>query len=216
MFEETILSRRLVPAFKPKFHRVMKQAQRFSMVSKKRMQSLWRLLCRVERDRVPGDYVELGAASGGTGLILCAHARDATLERQVWMYDAFEEFDPPSAVHREVHDLLFEVNGFDPGRVHLVKGFFDATVGGRPPRPIALLHIDASGYEAVRCGLDLLESLVSPGGWLVFDNYGVDEGVRRAVHESLAEEAREVRLKRFGHTQAYFQCALVLRTGEAE
>ena len=177
------------------------------------MQSLWRLLCRVERDRIPGDYVELGTARGGTGLILCAHAQDPALERQVWLYDAFEEFDPPAAVFREVHDLLFETHGFDPARVHLVKGFFDATVEARPSRPIALLHIDASGYEAVKGGLELLAGLVSRGGWLVFDNYGVDEGVQRAVHETLRAQGREDCLKRFGHTQAYFQRAL---TGEAE
>ncbi|MAG54840.1 MAG: hypothetical protein CMJ83_00960 [Planctomycetes bacterium] len=206
MFEERILSRHLAPVFKPTFWRTLRRAQPHSMVSKRRMQNLWRLLGRVARDGVAGDYVELGTARGGTALLLAAH-RDlcGDAAREVWLYDAFEDFDPPAARFDDVARLLFDEAGHDRRHVHLVKGFFDRVLPDRPARPIALLHLDAGGYEGVRDALKLTLPHVAAGGWVVFDNYGVDEDCRRAVHEVLDPVAMGNDLSRFGHTQVYVQ-----------
>lgn len=200
MFEERIVSRRLLPVLKPSFWKVMRRAKRHSMVSKRRMQNLWRLMWRGARAGVPGDYVELGTARGGTALLLEAHRRQSpgSADRQVWLYDAFEDFEPCFARYEDVRRLLFEESGCDPDTVHLVKGFFDVGLAARPPRPVAFLHVDAGGYEGVRAGLLAIWPYLSPGAWLVFDNYGVDEGCRQAVDESVPAG-----LERFGHTQAY-------------
>ena len=200
MLEDRIISRRWTRALKPAFWRAMQKAQPHSMVSKRRMQNLWRLMWRVARTAVPGDYVELGAAHGGTGLLMDAHRRQAPggAARQVWLFDAFEDFEPCFARYDDVHRLLFQVHGLDPDAVHVVKGFFDAGLASRPPRPVAFLHLDAGGFDAVGSSLDTLRPLLSPGAWIVFDNYGVDEGCRRAVDERFAS-----RVQRFGHTQAY-------------
>ena len=207
MFEEFILPNQWLPLFKPEFDRLMKQAKQHSMVSRKRMQNLWRLLQRVERDRVAGDLVELGVARGGTAILIDAVARQSRLERESWFYDAFELLPKPDAVFQDTHDVLFGQCGCDPQRVHLIKGWVADTVPQRPPRPIAFMHIDMGGYDPVRQCLDPLFPLVSTGGWVAFDNYGDDDGCHRAVDAFLSERAMTGSLRRFGRTQVYFQKA---------
>ena len=199
MFEESIVPNWLLPALKPRLAGIMRRIRPHTMVSRKRIQSLWRLLHRVEN--VPGDFVELGVASGGTAVMMALVAGN----RECWFYDAFEEFQPAFAQFADVERVMFEEFALDRNRVHLIKGFFDKAVPQRPPRPISFLHIDASGYEPVRDGLHPLYPHVSARGWIAFDNYGVDEGCRRAVDEFLATHSLADRLQRFGGYQVFFQ-----------
>ncbi|MCK4790277.1 MAG: class I SAM-dependent methyltransferase [Desulfobacteraceae bacterium] len=205
MLDDWIISKKLLPLFKPRLHQLMRAAKPYSMVSWNRMQNLHRLLYRVERDHVLGDVVETGVAQGGSAILITLLVLEAGLERQVWLYDAFESLNPDGPQFEVVHDILFNTFGFDPQRVHLVKGLFKTTLPKYPGRPIAFLHIDASGYEPVRCCLKNLYPHVQSGGWVVLDNYGVDKECRRAVNELLATEERNGSLRRFGRTQAYFQ-----------
>jgi O-methyltransferase len=205
LLDDCIITKKLLSLFKPRLHQLMRAAKPYSMVSRNRMQNLHRLLYRVERDHVPGDVVETGVAQGGTAILLTSLVLEASLERQVWLYDAFESLNPDGPQFEVVCETLFNTFGFDPQRVHLVKGIFKTTLPKYPGRPIAFLHIDASGYEPVRCCLENLYPHVHPGGWVVLDNYGVDNECRKAVNELLATEDRNGSLRRFGHTQAYFQ-----------
>jgi hypothetical protein len=123
----------------------------------------------------------------------------------VWLYDAFEELPEPNAYVSDVRRLLYEECAFSQDSVHVIKGFFENTVGTYPGRPISLLHIDVSGYEYVKQCLDPLLPCVVSGGWVVFDNYGVDEGCRRAVLEAIGQKGVQDRLRRLTRTQAYFQ-----------
>lgn len=205
MLEELILPNWILPVFKPAFARLMKRVKPHTMVSRKKMQNLWRLLQRVERDRVEGDFVELGVARGGTAVLIAVVARGSRCTRQVWMYDAFEELQEPCAFYRDVYQLMFSEFGFDPGSVNLIKGFFGNVVNTRTPRPISFMHIDVSGYVPVKECLCPLFPVVVSHGWVVFDNYGVDKGCRKAVDEFLAEHNLSDRLHRFGRSQAFFQ-----------
>lgn len=205
MFDEAIISNWALPFLKPSFYRVMKAAKPFSMVSRKRMQNLWRLMSRIERQAIPGDFVELGVARGGTAVLIAAFASRSRLPREVWLYDAFEELPQPDAYFGQVRQLLYEQSAFTDDKVHVAKGLFENTVRTYPGHPISLLHIDVSGYQFVKQCLDPLLPQVVPGGWVVLDNYGVDEGCRQAVFEAIGEEAVQKRLQRLTHTQAYFQ-----------
>lgn len=205
MLDDLIITKKLLPLFKPRLHQLLRAAKPYSMVSRNRMQNLHRLFYRVERDHILGDVVETGVAQGGTAILLTSLVLEASIERQVWLYDAFESLNPDGPQFEVVHETLFKTFGFDPQRVHLVKGLFKITLPTYLGRPIALLHIDASGYEPVRCCLKNLYPHVQSGGWVVLDNYGVDKECRRAVNELLATEGRTGSLCRFGRTQAYFQ-----------
>jgi len=175
------------------------------MVSRNRMQNLYRLLRRVERDRIPGDAVEAGVARGGTAILIATTALRSPLDRQVWLYDAFELRGDYAANYDEVRRTFFETFRFDPKRVHLVRGLFEDTVSQFPNRRISFLHIDAAPYEGVKTCLEVLFRHLSPGGWIAFDNYGSQPGCRRAVDEHLAAHGLSGRLRRFSHAQAYVQ-----------
>ena len=205
MFDEIILPSWLVPFLKPRFHRLALCAKRYSMVSRKRMQNLWRLIHHLERHHVKGTFVEMGVARGGTALLLASLARQSNPPRKVWLCDAFEESSPPEFHYADVERLLFETMRFDPSQVRLVKGWFDQVLPGYPQDPISFLHIDAGGYAPVKCCLDFLLPFLEKGGYVVLDNYGVDEGCRQAVLEALHLPGRNWPLLRFGRTQAYFQ-----------
>ncbi len=207
MLDDLIVSNKLLPWLKPQLHKLIKAAKPYAMVSRNRMQNLHRLQWRTERDGIEGDIVEAGVARGGSAILLASLAGRSRLDRQVWLYDAFELYPATQAEYETVHQTLFETFRFDPKRVHLSKGWFEDTVGQYPGRPISLLHIDAGQYDPVRCCLDHLFDHVSAGGWIVFDNYVYKRSteVRRAVDERLAEHDLLGELKRYGSTQAYVQ-----------
>ncbi len=50
---------------------------------------------------------------------------------------------------------------------------------------IALLRLDGDLYESTRTCLEYLYPMLSPGGWLIVDDYGLD-GARKAVSEYFA------------------------------
>ncbi len=205
MFDDRIITKKLLFLFKPRLRRVMRLARPYAMISRNRMQNIHRLLYRIERDRVPGDVVETGVARGGSAILIASILKESGADRQLWLYDAFELFEPVMARYEEARSLLFEELAFDPDRVHLAKGMFEDTLLHHPDRPIAFLHIDAGSYEAVRCCFDNLWPRVQPKGWVAVDNYGADEGCRRAVDEFLASDKTAESLCRFGHTQVYFR-----------
>lgn len=205
MFDNCIISKKVLPLFKPRLHQLMRTAKPYSMISRNRMQNIHRLLYRVERDKIQGDVVEAGVACGGSAILITSLVLESKLEHQVWLYDAFELLGPDAPQFDTVHETLFKTFNFDPERVHLVKGLFETTLPEYPDRPIAFLHIDTSGYEPAKCCMENLYPHVQPGGWVVIDNYGADDGCHRAVDESLAIENRNGPLHRFGRSQAYFQ-----------
>lgn len=53
------------------------------------------------------------------------------------------------------------------------------------PQGIALLRLDADLYESTRVCMENLYPLLSPGGWLIVDDYGLD-GARKAVADYFA------------------------------
>jgi O-methyltransferase len=78
---------------------------------------------------------------------------------------------------------VLERVGVPETAVTLVPGWFHETLPTLPQRPIALLHIDADWYDSVRICLEHLYDRVSPGGYIVLDDYGYWQGCRIAWHE---------------------------------
>jgi O-methyltransferase len=208
MFDSRIISKKLLPIFKPSLHRIMQAARPHAMISRNRMQNLDRLLHQIERERIPGDVVETGVARGGSAILLATRAIESKLDREVWLYDAFELLDAgdgPCAYLADVEALIHGACRLPRDRVHVIRGLFEDTLPEHPERPISLLHIDAGYYDVNKTCLDHLFAKISHGGWLVVDNYGVCPHCRRAVDERLHSEGLAVAMQRFNHTQAYVQ-----------
>lgn len=67
----------------------------------------------------------------------------------------------------------------------LIKGFFKDTVPHHPKRPIALLRLDGDMYSSTMDSLTNLYPKVSPGGYVIIDDYGCWPGCQKASHDYL-------------------------------
>lgn len=180
-----------------------------SMIGRKRMGNLRLLTERVLFDRVPGDLIETGVWRGGACIYLRAilEAYGVT-DRRVWVADSFEGLPPPDAAYpADAGDVFhtyrelavpieavqrnFERYGLLDGQVVFLKGWFKDTLPGAPTGPLAILRMDGDMYESTMDALTHLYDRVSPGGYVIVDDYRVVEGCRKAVDEFRAKRGIE-------------------------
>lgn len=178
------------------------------------LDDLHRTVESLERQGVPGMFIEAGCALGGSALVITAAKRP---ERPFNVYDVFGMIPAPGAkdgpdVHRRYEeirsgrskgikgaryygyrdDLLqavittFHRYGFDPDRCHVrfIQGLFEDSL--RIDEPVAFAHIDGDWYESVSCCLARIEPWLVRGGVLVIDDYDAWSGCRQAVDEYFA------------------------------
>jgi asparagine synthase (glutamine-hydrolysing) len=208
------------------------RGERLTYLSDDKLANLEWCAREVRRHDVPGDVVEAGVAMGGSAIVLAAQL---TPERAFDGYDVFGMIPPPSEhdggdAHERydviasggstgidgdpyygyVDDLYdrvvrsFHAHGVAPGeRVRLHRGLFENTLS--PEGPLALVHIDSDWYEPVRLCLERTYPHLSPGAFVVLDDYHDYEGCRTATDEFLRAHPDLERVRDRGN--------LVLRRG---
>ena len=174
-----------------------------SMIGRARLENVEACLTTVLAEGVPGDFVECGVWRGGAcafaKAVLDAHGSDRT----VWLADSFEGLAEPEhpadtidlsaskypmlAVPRARVQALFERLGLMDARVRFVEGWFNETLAAAPIGPVAVLRLDGDYYESTMTPLRVLYDRVSPGGFVIADDYGLLEPARRAVDEFRAD-----------------------------
>lgn len=112
------------------------------------------------------------------------------------------DIDRASAM--DVHAALAAV-GYDPVRAHVIPGWFQETLARRASAPIALLHLDADWYESTKLGLETFYDQISPGGYVVLDDYGTWIGCARATDEFRARRGIRAPLHAWGDEQVYWE-----------
>lgn len=182
---------------------LFEQVQPYTLVGGWGLLALYRLCRQADRRRVPGAFVECGVYRGGCAGVMAALAQNSAPSRQTWLFDSFEGLPEPSPQDRanelaaagrfaapihDVHELLFERLRLAPEAVHIEKGWFDRTLPAARDRigSIAVLRLDADLYESTRCCLEQLYDRISPGGFVLIDDYYGWPGCRKAVDEFLA------------------------------
>lgn len=76
--------------------------------------------------------------------------------------------------------------GYEPARMHFLKGRVQDTLPDDAMGPIALLRLDTDWYESTKWELEQLYPQLAPGGVLIIDDYGRWRGCRKAVDEYFA------------------------------
>ena len=121
-------------------------------------------------------------------------------DRRVWVADSFEGLPVPDArypaddgldwSHVEVLKVgadavraNFERYGLLDDRVRFLEGWFADTLPDAPIEQIAVLRLDGDLYGSTMDALSALEPKVSPGGFVVIDDYGGWEPCRAAVQD---------------------------------
>ena len=138
-----------------------------------------------------GAFVEVGVYQGGSAWHLAALARRQ--ERALHLFDTFTgipeccERDWPHKAGDFGDASLDAVRAAVPTAVFHV-GVFPRTLDDREFRlsGVAFAHIDCDQYACARAAIELLPPLMRLGGVMLFDDYGVTDGVTAAVDEARA------------------------------
>ena len=172
-----------------------------SMIGNRRMLNLWQLCEDVIAKGVPGDFIETGAWRGGACIFMRAILKTYGVDdRIVWVADSFEGLPPPSeekyppdrgslfhtapllAVPLEEVQKNFRNYGLLDDQVRFLKGWFKDTLPVAPIERLAVLRLDGDMYESTMDALRALYEKLSPGGYIVIDDFSIPP-CKRAVED---------------------------------
>jgi hypothetical protein len=182
-------------------------------------------------DGVPGDLIETGVWRGGVAILMRAIlAVHGVTDRTVWVADSFEGLPPPNPEQypEDKGDTLytlddlrvsldhvranFERYGLLDDRVRFLKGWFRDTLPGAPIDALAVLRLDGDMYESTMDALTSLYPKLSPGGYIIVDDYGAIPACRRAVHDYRDAHGITERILPIDWTGVYWRRARPERT----
>ncbi|MBI3517387.1 MAG: class I SAM-dependent methyltransferase [Proteobacteria bacterium] len=171
------------------------------MMGRRRLDHLHACLDTVLREAIAGDLIETGVWRGGGTIFMRGFlAAHDVRDRTVWVADSFDGIPPPSlpqdqgyvmskevqpfaAVPLEDVSELFERYGLLDGQVKFLKGWFRETLPGAPIERLALMRLDGDLYESTMDALTALYDRLSPGGFVIIDDYGNMPPCKQAVDE---------------------------------
>ncbi len=173
-----------------------------TMVGFRRLENIRHCVTAVVQDGVPGDLLVAGTWRGGEAIFM-----RAILEvlgdpvRAVWVADSFKGLPPPDPdkypadagdtfhTFPELAVSLAEVKanfaryGMLDERVRFLEGWFKDTLGDAPIGRLAVLRCDGDMYESTIDTLRPLYPKVSPGGFVIVDDYGCVPACKQAVDD---------------------------------
>lgn len=172
-----------------------------SMIGRARLNNIHALLDSIVADGIPGDLIETGVWRGGATLLMRGFlAAHNITDRKVWVADSFAGLPVPShpadagydfsaAVAPvlaipldEVQDLFRRYELLDD-QVQFLEGWFCDTLPNAPIDQLALMRLDGDLYESTRDAITSLYDKLSPGGYVIVDDYNDFEPCRRAITE---------------------------------
>jgi len=178
-----------------------------TMIGTARLDNVVRCCVQALADGVPGDLIETGVWRGGS-TILMRGVLEALGDtgRQVWVADSFEGLPVPDAERYPADEGLdwsdvgalkvdadavranFDRYGLLDDRVRFLEGWFADTLPGAPIDRLAVLRLDGDLYGSTMDALVALEPRVSPGGFVIVDDYGGWPPCRAAVDDYRAAQ----------------------------
>ncbi|MFA7243034.1 MAG: TylF/MycF/NovP-related O-methyltransferase [Sulfuricellaceae bacterium] len=173
-----------------------------TMIGQARLDNLHQCLDTIIADNVPGDLIETGVWKGGATVFMRGYLMAHDIKkRRVWVADSFAglpkashaqdhlEMDlsadafPYLAVSQEEVESLFARYDLLDDKVKFLKGWFKDTLPTAPIKKLALLRLDGDLYESTMDALTNLYHKVSPGGFVIIDDYGALNACKTAVEE---------------------------------
>lgn len=185
-----------------------------TMVGMRRLDHLQSCVETVVREGVPGNLIEAGVWRGGASMLMRATLRMCgASDREVWLADSFEGLpsahpDYPIdvgadilstyaflAVSEDEVRAAFDRYGLLDDGVRFLRGWFRDSL---PPllgrNRWSLLRLDGDHYESTIIALESLYPDLSPGGFVVVDDYGGIAQCRQAVDDFRRERGIKEKL----------------------
>ena len=173
-----------------------------TMIGLRRLNNVQECVEAALRDRVPGDLMETGVWRGGATILMRGILRaHGVKDRAVWVADSFAGLPPPNP-GRYPHDAGLNLHlypqlavpisqvrenfaryGLLDDQVRFLPGWFRDTLPTAPVERLAVLRLDGDLYESTIDALTHLYPKVSPGGFVLVDDYNDIPACRQAVDD---------------------------------
>ena len=150
--------------------------------------------------RVPGDFVELGCHTGHTASEVLRKIDLEALDKHYYLYDLFSWNDGDEHTHMPAHQdpRMYEkvVKRFkDFDFVTVIKGSVPGSFAQGFPETIAFAHIDMNHPDPESAALKSVLPRLSPGGAIVFDDYGwFGYRAQKLALDPIAEEMAQLKI----------------------
>ena len=195
-----------------------------TMVGLERLDNLRECVEAVLEENVPGDLIEAGVWRGGASIfmrgVLRAHG---VTDRTVWVADSFRGLPPPDADRypedatgnwHTAEELTISVDQVKENfrrydllddQVRLLEGWFRDTLPTVRDRTWSVIRLDGDMYESTIDGLNNLYRGLSPGGFVIVDDYLSVDACRRAVDDFRRAEGIEDQIVEVDWTGVYWR-----------
>ncbi len=192
----------------------------YSMIGHRRLDNVRKCVESALRDEVPGDLLEAGVWRGGATIYMRAILRAYGIaDRVVWVADSFEGLPVPAndsdgadfsgipilQVSIEQVRANFEKFGLLDDQVAFLQGWFADTLPSAPIERLAVLRLDGDLYSSTMDTLQSLYDKVSPGGYVIVDDYHSWDSCRRAVSDFLASRGLSPTIESVDWAGAYWR-----------
>ena len=173
----------------------------YSMIGTKRLNNIQFCIEEVVKNGVEGDFIETGVWRGGACIFAKVLFNMLDESRTVWVADSFEGLPSPNIElypddagddhfsleqlrisKEQVQENFKRFNVLDD-KVKFLKGWFKDTLPNAPIEKLAIVRLDGDMYESTMDGLVNLYHKLSPGGFLIIDDYGTIPYCKKAVHD---------------------------------
>ena len=193
-----------------------------TMIGRKRLLNLRTVIERVIADEIPGDLIETGVWRGGASIfikgVLAAHGIE---DRKVFVADSFAGLPPPDPrypadsgdTHTDINYLRvskatvaenFKRYDLLDESVVFLEGFFEDTLPNAPIEKLSVLRLDGDMYSSTVQALESLYDKVSPGGFVVVDDYALP-GCQQAIDEFRATRDIDAPLNKVDWTGVWWR-----------
>jgi O-methyltransferase len=196
-----------------------------TMIGLKRLDNLQFCIRDVIAHRISGDLIECGAWRGGATIFMrAALLAYGDTDRRVWVADSFEGLPIPDPktfpadlgldLYKQNDQLAIGVNtvklnfaryGLLDERVRFLVGWFKNTLPNAPIEKLAVLRLDGDLYESTIESLAPLYDKLSPGGYVILDDYYNIAASRKAVDDYREQHHIAAEIKQIDSAGAYWQ-----------
>lgn len=170
-----------------------------TLIGMKRLDCIEYCLNEIVKDNIPGDLLEAGVWRGGATIFMAGFLKALGItDRKIFVSDSFEGCPPPTNdIDKKDNyyqfDLLsvglnlvkdnFRNYNLLSDQIVFLKGWFKDTLPNGPFDKLALVRIDGDMYESTMDALEATYSKLSPGGFLIVDDYNAIEASKLAVDD---------------------------------
>jgi O-methyltransferase len=172
-----------------------------TMIGLKRLDNIEECIGTIIREGILGDVLEAGVWRGGAAIFMRAALNIlGARERLVWVADSFQGLPPPDpnvpadkgvdyyrdkvlAVSLDTVRANFAKYDLLSDQVRFLEGWFSTTLPTAPIERLALLRADGDMYASTMDILTPLYPKVSPGGFVIIDDYHAVDACRQAVDD---------------------------------